>query len=117
MADISKNSKAKTRKVNSKRMSFVDFNILFLTCSKLDNVEVSVYAPIIYTMKNKYFNAVVKYLKTGEQVVVSYKNYSTEKIINSYVSKPNYIQAVVILNNLEQSSANAPIIFNPDIVE
>lgn len=105
-------------KKKQERMSFVDFNALFLDRSKMNNVDVSAYAPIVYGMKNKYFNAVVKYLQNGEQKIVSYKNYSTDLILKSYISStPNYIQALVILNNIEQSKGNGPIIFNPDIVE
>ena len=69
-------------------------------------------------MKDEYFNAVVKYLRTGEQENLVYDEYSTDKIIKAYwVENLDYIKAVVILDNIERFGDNGCYVFNPYIVE
>lgn len=105
---------------NKGKMSFVDFNSMFMKYSKnlTSHSDISIYAPIVYNMKDKYFNAVVKYLRTGEQENLVYDDYSTEKIIEAYwVEKLVYIKAVVILDNIERLGDNGCYVFNPYTVE
>ncbi len=102
------------------RMSFIDFNCLFLTYSQelSSHSDISIFAPIVYGMKNEYFDAVVKYLKTGKAENLVYGGYSIDKIINAYWGeKLNYIKAVVILDNIEKFSDYGCYIFNPYDVE
>lgn len=107
-------------KENKTRMSFVDFNCLFMEYSKnlTSHSDISIYAPIIYNMKDEYFDAVVKYLKTGDQENLVYDEYSIDKIIKAYwVEELDYIKAVVILDNIERLGDNGCLVFNPYIVE
>ncbi len=102
------------------RMSFVDFNCLFMEYSKnlTSHSDVSIYAPIVYNMKNEFFDAVVKYLRTGEQENLVYDEYSTDKIIKAYwVEELDYIKAVVILDNIEKLGDNGCYVFRPYEVE
>lgn len=107
-------------KESVERMGFATFNCLFMQYSKnlTFHSDISIYAPIIYNMKDEYFNAVVKYLKTGEQENLVYGEYSTDKVIKAYwVEKLDYIKAVVILDNIEKFGDEGYHIFNPYIVE
>ncbi len=101
------------------RMGFVDFNCLFMQYSQMTNhSDISIYVPIIYNMKNEYFDAVVKYLRTGEMKNLVYGEYSTDMITKGYwAEKLDYIKAVVILDNIEKFGANACDIFYPYEVE
>ena len=101
------------------RMSFVDFKGLFLLYSNfLSHTASSIYVPIIYQMKDEYFNAVVKYLRTGKQENLVYRSFSTNGIINSYrPEKVDYIQAVIILDNIEKLGDDGYFVFRPHIIE
>lgn len=105
---------------SQERMGFVDFHCLFMTYSQnlTSHSDISIFAPIVYNMKNEYFDAVVKYLRTGEQENLVYGEYSTDMIIKSYRGDNlDYIKAVVILDNIEKFGDNGCYIFNPYIVE
>ena len=107
-------------KENKDRMKFVDFNSMFMKYSKnlTSHSDISIYAPIVYNMKNEYFDAVVKYLQTGEETNLVCGEYSTDKVIKAYwVEKLDYIKAVVILDNIEKLGDNGCYVFNPYIVE
>ncbi len=97
------------------RVDFVSFNCDFMTYSNMTNVGVAVYAPIIYGYEDKYFNACVEFLKTGKETKIEFGSYSTELIQRTM--NASYIQALVILHNIEQMPNEAPNIYNPDIVE
>ncbi len=102
------------------RITFIDFNNLFMKYSKnlTSHSDISILAPIVYKMKDEYFNAVVNYLKTGNKINLIYGEYSTDKIIKAYwVEKLDYIKAVVILDNIEKFADEGCYIFNPYIVE
>lgn len=103
-----------------KAMGFVDFNSLFMRHSKKlkSHSDISVYAPIVYNMKSEYLCAVVDYLRTGKMTNLIYGEYSTDMIMNSYhLDKMDYIQAVVILDNIEKLGDNGCYVFNPYVVE
>ena len=57
----------------------------------------------------------VEFLKTGNERNLEFSKYSIEKIKNCMGT--NYIQALVILHNIETNPTYAPMIFNPDMVE
>lgn len=97
------------------RMDFLSFNCDFLTNTAMTNIGVAVYAPIIYGYEDKYFNACVEFLKTGNETNIEFKSYSTELIQETMGA--SYIQALVILHNIEHMPHEAPNIYNPDIVE
>jgi len=97
------------------RMNFLDFNCDFTMYSNMTNIGIAVYAPIIYSYEDKYFNACVEFLKTGKETNLEFNKYSTENIKNCMGT--NYIQALVILHNIENNPNYAPMIFNPNMVE
>ena len=97
------------------RMSFLDFNCDFMMYSRMTNIGISVYSPLIYSFEDKYFNACVEFLKTGNEINLEFGKYSIETIKNCMGT--NYIQALVILHNIETYPNYAPMIFNPDMVE
>ena len=97
------------------RMSFLDFNCDFILYSRMSNIGVSVYAPLIYSFEDKYFDACVEFLKTGNERNLEFGKYSIEIIKNCMGA--NYVQALVILHNIETNPDKAPMIFNPDMVE
>lgn len=97
------------------RVDFLTFNCDFMRYSNMTNIGVAVYAPIIYGYEDKYFNACVEYLKTGKETVIEFRRFSTEMLQKTM--KTSYIQALVILHNIEQMPNEAPNIYNPDIVE
>lgn len=102
------------------KMSFVDFNCLFMryAFNFSRNSDFSIYAPIVYNMKDEYFNAVVKYLRTGEEENLIYGDYSTNIIKGAYgVEKLDYIKAVVILDNIEKLGVEGCYAFFPYMVE
>ena len=98
-----------------KRIDFVTFNCDFLSYSNMNNVDCSIYAPLIYGFEDKYFNACVEFLATGDQTNLEFKKYSIKNIQECMGA--NYIQALVILHNIENMPTEAPNIFNPNIVE
>ena len=97
------------------RIDFVTFNCDFLINSNMANVDVAVYAPLIYGFEDKYFNACMEFLKTGKKTNIEYKRYSTDVLMSTMCA--SYIQALVILHNIEFMPKEAPTIFNPRIVE
>ncbi|MBE7074531.1 MAG: hypothetical protein E7376_00910 [Clostridiales bacterium] len=98
-----------------KRIDFVTFNCNFMIYSNMTNAEVAVYAPLIYRFEDKYFNACEKFLKTGEKTNVEFEKYSTDML--QLTMGTSYIEALVILHNIETMPNDAPNIFNPNIVE
>ena len=77
------------------------------------NIEI-----LMNNMKDEYFNAVVKYLRTGEEENLIYGDYSTNIIKGAYgVEKLDYIKAVVILDNIEKLGVEGCYAFFPYMVE
>ena len=98
-----------------KTRNFLEFNCDFLLYSNMSNIDAAIYAPIIYGYEDKYFNACVEFLKTGKETNLELEKHSIENIKTCMGA--NYIQALVILHNIESNSNFAPVIFNPNIVE
>lgn len=97
------------------RISFIKFRNKFATSSKLSRNQVAVLAPIIYGFPEKYFTACEKYLDNAEETELSFDEYSTEMIKTAMAC--SYIEALVILHNMEKFPDNACYIFCPRIVE
>ncbi len=101
-----------------RKMEFVDFNALFTINSKFSNIECSMLAPIFYKMQDEYFAAACKYLETGERENLSFGNFTIEKLIKDYgLDEEDYLKALMVLNNLQQSGENAYLIYNPIVIE
>lgn len=97
------------------RIDFLSFYGDFLIYSNMSRGEVAVYAPIIYGYDDRYFNACIEYLKTGKETDLNFRNYTIQLIKNTM--KASYIQALVIIHNIEQMPDEAPNIYNPYIHE
>lgn len=97
------------------RIDFVSFNCDFMLYSNMTNAGVAVYAPLIYNFEDKYFNACVEFLKTRKATNIEFGKYSTE--ILQATMGVSYIQALVILHNIELMPNEAPNIYNPNMVE
>ena len=100
------------------KMSFTDFNCLFLERGQQSSGMISIYAPLIYNMKEDYFNAIVQYLQTGETTELSWRKFTIKDIMLGYGGDGfDYIDAVVLLNSLEISGDDCYTVWNPFIVE
>lgn len=97
------------------RMDFGSFYCEFLLHSGVSEVETAIYAPLIYDYEDRYYDACLAFLKTGEKVEVEYKGFSTGVIQSSM--NTSYVQALVILHHIETMPQRAPMIFFPDPVE
>ena len=97
------------------RMDFTSFNCDFMLYSKMSNVEVAICAPLIYSFEDRYFNACVEFLKTGNAPNIEFDNYSTD-LLQSAMGI-SYIQALIILHHMETMPEEVPNIYNPNPVE
>ncbi len=97
------------------RIDFTTFNCDFMLHSNLTNIEVAIYAPIIYGFEDKYFNACVNFLKTGNKQNLVYEDYSTDMLQSSMGI--SYIHALIVLHHIEAMPDEAPNIYNPNLVE
>ncbi|MBQ7761358.1 MAG: hypothetical protein IJ400_04810 [Clostridia bacterium] len=97
------------------RIDFTSFNCDFMLYSDMTNAEVAIYAPLIYGFEDKYFNACVEYIRTGKMTNIQFRKYSTEILQSSM--EVSYIQALVILHNIESMPNEAPNIYNPNVEE
>lgn len=93
------------------RIEFFDFNGLFKRASKMDEKEVAMLAPLIYGFEDKYFNACYNYLKDGVRENLKCGSYSIERLEN--MMSLSYIEAIVVLRNIEMFREDAPYIYNP----
>ena len=97
------------------RIDFVSFNCEFLLNSNMTKSGVAVYSPLIYGFEDRYFNACLEYLRTGNMTNIEFKKYSTELLQTTM--GVSYVQALVILHNIETMPNEAPNIYNPNTVE
>lgn len=109
----------------NEKMSFFDFNHLYRMRMDFDRVENSIYAPIIYNMEDKYYNAAVKFLEKNIITCLKVNDISIEDILAGYWTDKNekdfskrYIESLIILNNIERNGKeNAYEIYNPYTIE
>lgn len=97
------------------RISFLQFRNLFARKSKMSKNNIAIFAPIIYRLEDKYFNACKNYLETGIMEEILFDEYSTEIIVRGMGC--SYIEALVVLNNLEKFPDSACYIFTPRTME
>lgn len=108
---------------NLERMNFREFNHLFRMCSDLDKAEISIYAPLLYKMEDKYYNASVNYLMYNTITYLKVEEISTTDILEGYYrenknDKKRYLETLIILNNIEKAgNKNAYDIYNPYVIE
>lgn len=108
---------------NLERMNFREFNHLFRMCSDLDKAEISIYAPLLYKMEDKYYNATVNYLMNNTITYLKVEEISTTDILEGYYrenknDKKRYLETLIILNNIEKAgNKNAYDIYNPYVIE
>lgn len=97
------------------RIDFVSFNCDFLQGAMMSNAEVAILAPVIYGYEDKYFNACAEYLKSKQEQNLEFEGFSIECL--KATMGLSYIQALVVLHNIEHMPDQAPVIYNPDITE
>ncbi len=97
------------------RMDFLSFNCEFIYNSNMTRAEVAVYAPLIYGFEDKYFDACVAFLKTGEKQDIWFENYSIDRLQSGM--RLSYIQALVVLHNIQSMPQEAARIYRPIRVE
>lgn len=110
------------REEKVERLEFMEFNLLFFKCFAVNKEQTSMYAPIIYLMEDRYYNATVKFLQTGEMTDLYFKEFGLFNIMEGYWHSKNdknhYLEALIILNNIEKANENDRwIIYNPDVIE
>ena len=105
------------------RMSLSQFMHLVRMSCALEKSEESIYAPIVYNMEDKYYNACVEYLQNNTITHFKVGEIKIEDIIDGYwldnkKDKKKYLEALIILNNIEKAGEdNAFAIFHPYIIE
>lgn len=97
------------------RILFEDFLCEMTVHSKLPRAIVSAIASVIYNYEDKYYLACEKYIKSGVEDVISFEDFSTERIKKGM--KCTYIEALMILNNIENDPENAYMIYAPYTME
>lgn len=97
------------------RMKFYEFSYKLTAVAKIKLPLASVVAPVLYQSADKYYNACVNYLNTGEMDDLSFEKYSIEKIIKNM--NASYIEALMILQNIENNPELAFMIYVPEVVE
>lgn len=97
------------------RIDFVSFNCAFLQGARMSNAEVAMLAPLIYGYEDKYFSACVEYLKSKLENNLQFDRYSIGKLKSTM--NLSYIQALVVLHNIEHMPEFAPVIYNPNNIE
>ena len=97
------------------RESFLKFRSKFARFSHFSRNQVAFFAPIIYAFDDRYFSAAEKYLNNGEEENLCFDEYSVEKIKSAMGCA--YLEALVILNNMEKMPEYACYIYSPRIVE
>ena len=105
-----------------KRLSFMEFNLLFFKCFVVNKEQTSMFAPLIYLMEDRYYNATVKFLQTGEMTDLYFGRFGIFNIMDGYWhtknDKNHYLEALIILNNIEKANEDDRwIIYNPDVIE
>ena len=97
------------------RIGFLKFRNEFTKRSLLSITEVSLFAPIIYRFEDKYFNACYEYLQFGKESNLVFGEYSVLQVKEAM--KCSYVEALVILHNMEQFPNEACYIYSPKIIE
>ncbi len=98
-----------------KKIPFEDFLCGMLAHSKLPRATVSAVASIIYNFDDKYFFACEKYITSGEEESLSFDDFSIVRIKKGM--KCTYIEALMILRNIENDPDNAYMIYAPYMME
>ncbi len=97
------------------RMKFYEFSYKLTAIGKIKLPLASVISPILYHSTDKYYNACVNFLNTGEKENLNFDKYSIEMIMNNM--NASYIEALIILQNMENNPDLAFMIYVPEIVE
>ena len=95
--------------------SFLKFRNKVARFAKLSRNQVGILAPIMYAFNDKYYFAVEKFLDNGEETDLCFDEYSIKKIMTSMGC--SYLEALIILNNMEKIPEYACYIYNPRITE
>lgn len=104
------------------RISFKEFNRLFLICRDLDRAQMTIYPSLIYSMEDKYYNSAVDYLQNHTITDLQVGEFKVSDIMSSYylTAKDNqnrYLESLIILNTLEKAGDDANLIYHPCVLE
>lgn len=97
------------------RDSFIKFRNKFARFSHLSRNQVALLAPVVYALEDKYYLAADKYLNNGEETNLTFDEYSIDKIKETMGCA--YLEALLILSNMEKMPECACYIYAPRIVE
>jgi len=100
------------------KLSLYQFYNEFRRCRGLDKVDISIYAPVIYSMERKFYNAAIKLLQSKTITHLTINNYNIIDILDGYwldkeFNQKKYLEALIILNNLKTAGDDAYKYFNP----
>lgn len=104
------------------RISFREFNRLFLTCIDLDRAQMTIYPSLIYSMEDKYYNSAINYLQNHTITDLQVGGFKVSDIMSSYYltekdNQTRYLESLIILNTLEKAGDDAYLIYHPYIIE
>lgn len=102
------------------KLSFADFNCALLLFGEItEHDRLAIYSPILYSLEEEYFTAVVKFLLTKQTTNLVGGGFCTDDIIKSYKldKSKDYLTAVMIFNSLVLSKEEWPLVHFPYTVE
>lgn len=97
------------------KISFLQFRNKVARYSKLNRHQIAVLAPIIYGLDDRYFSACNQFLDNGIETDIVFDEYSISAIKKTMDC--SYVEALVILSNLEKYPDYACYIYAPRSVE
>ena len=97
------------------RESFIRFRNKFARYSLMNSVQISMYAPLFYSMEDDFYFACLKYLETGEENNIICGEYSAATIKETMQCE--YLESLIILSNIRKMPEMACYIYRPRIVE
>ena len=97
------------------RIPFLKFRSELARRTNVSKQELAILAPIIYEFEDKYFDACCQYLLCGSETEIIFGEYSTKLLTKTMDC--SYIEALVILHNMEKMPRYACYIYAPKVIE
>lgn len=112
--------KLKSYLEKKEKPSFTDFNCALLLYGEITEQDrLAIYCPILYSLEEEYFTAVVKFLLTKEKTNLVCGSFCTDDILKMYRldESKDYLTAVMIFNSLVLSKEEWPVVYGAYTVE
>ncbi len=93
------------------RIKYYQFASKMLIHSGLSRSTVSALCPSVYEYEEKYYRACEDFVTSGTEACLTFDEYSTDMIKSGMHC--GYIEAVIILRNIEKHPENAHLIYRP----